>query len=153
VVEKTDTGIWARCKKPIILALFILFLLWYLNKLVKKPRFKKGKKRSRARILVYNNSLSETPTTYELRTNFINRYLNPFGVETKKVRGLKFIATKSAKIDLSGDSINENIRKGEIELEFNKSKDGKYKDQKVQNMNIITKINHDKSRTYYQYKI
>ncbi len=112
-VIKTDTCILCRCWIFLLVLAGIGLLLLYIYKITTKPRFKKNKNKRRAKIEYYQKNLDNGYIGMkELKTGFINRYLNPFGPETKKVYGLRFIATRSTRIYLSGKSINDNLTRG-----------------------------------------
>ncbi|MEM8600848.1 MAG: vWA domain-containing protein, partial [Bacteroidota bacterium] len=81
---------WWTLWGPYVIALgVLLFLLWYLWGIIKKPRFCRG-----ARIVFQERSALVTgkERTYSLPTGWANRWLVPYRAERKTVRGVLFQA-------------------------------------------------------------
>ncbi|MEO1478955.1 MAG: vWA domain-containing protein [Bacteroidota bacterium] len=81
---------WWTLWGPYVIVLgVLLFLLWYLWGIIKKPRFCRG-----ARIVFQERSALVTgkERTYSLPTGWANRWLVPYRAERKTIRGVLFQA-------------------------------------------------------------
>ena len=109
VIQKTDTAFWVRCYREIIGLIILLLFLFYLFLIYNKPRFKR-----KARITRYHDKkMSGRGTVYKLSSwnDFIDRYVNPFGVQTKIIDGIKYKAVRgnTDNIEISGSRISDNM--------------------------------------------
>ena len=159
VIQKTDTGFWERCYREIIgLISFILFLI-YLYFIWKKPRFKRN-----AKIIKYTDSdLEGRGTSYKLSswTDFIDRYIIPFGVQTKVIEGIKYMAIRnnSRSIKISGKRITNKMGTyiSNIHIPFQPidptSNKPEYSDNTITPGDVIYKKTGTHTIRYYKYII
>jgi len=153
-IEIADNSMFSRCARFALNLMLIALFLVYLKALLTKHRFKKGKKGQWASVLYFDGYLEDEylQQKISLRTSLLNRYLNPFGPEKKKVYGMVFTATRSTRIILSGSSLAGNTFKGEEEIEFLRDeKTRKIEDWHMSPNNVITKVISNNKRVYYKY--
>ena len=102
-----DDSFWAKCGTIILTTLIILFLLWYLFGIYKKPRFCKGAE------VVYTKTtplVERKPKSYLLPNGFVKRYLIPYTPEKQVVGGIEFKAgSRCSHVFIDRNSQNERM--------------------------------------------
>lgn len=106
---------YLRCKWIIISCFLSLFLLWFMYRIITRPRFPR---KAIIKLIKVDNELGGEPNekVFKLRNNLLKRYFMPFSAETYTVGGIKFIANSKNSIYISGKSLQENMRLGTVKL-------------------------------------
>lgn len=106
---------YIRCKWVLIFGFLSLFALWFLYRIITRPRFPR---RAIIKQIKINNELGGEPTekTFKLRNGPLKKYFIPFKAETYTIGQIKFIANNKSSIFISGKSINDSMRLGTVKL-------------------------------------
>lgn len=154
-IVKTDTGVWERCYRVLIVLILCILFLIYLYAIITKHRFKE---KAIINLYDYTPDGKDYVAYRPLKTRFFNRYLNPFEKHEKnRVYGMDFRATRRTTIFLLGTSITSSLKQNIYGADFTKDsskKGNSYHDYLMRNGDFVVKLDKNGDiKSYYEYKV
>ncbi len=108
-----DLPWWIKYRPWIVYPLLFLFALWYINGIVRKPRFARDEafiSHETTSILNGRPSSASNPVTERLAGGWFQRWLVPYRAETLAIAGLTFIAMPNKScIKISQESLENEL--------------------------------------------
>ena len=144
-VEIMDASFWAKCGWLIVGIICLLFGLWYIIGLIRKPRFCRGAEIVFSRITPLQ---TQKPRSYPLSTHFFSRYFIPYLPEKQIVGTVKFVAgARCSHVLIAKDAQTDNMFVSGFPVE-----NPKVKDLRLSNGEKLEVARAGQSKEIYEYR-